>query len=370
MLSRTLVAMLALVSILTAIVAGCGDDDDDRASFGGDDDDDSGVPVDDDDDTGDDDDDDDSTDDDDSGYELMLYRDTPIFKKKHDQAEAFCADLEFDGYDDWRLPTISELRSIIRGCPAAETGGSCGVTDDCAESDCWTMDDCEACKMFPNEGPGSEGGYCDLYSWFPFGEVWSSTEVEDDSEIRSFWQVEFNDAGIHPMAESYDRNTWCVRWGEVTDDDTDDGTWTDENTDLTWEVEPSGEETGWEEAQDHCESLSEGWRLPTISELRSLITICEATMTGGSCLITDECTDSESCNPPECWQGCDGYGGQALGCYWPADLRGSCEQFWSATETTPVTTQAWTIHFRDATILRDSKEVLNPIRVRCVRDAK
>lgn len=85
----------------------------------------------------------------------------------------YCDGLALCGHGDWHLPTISELRSIIRGCPATETGGSCGVTDECVERDCWS-EECQGCTT--GAGP-TDGCYwetslsdeCD--SWF-----WSSTE--------------------------------------------------------------------------------------------------------------------------------------------------------------------------------------------------
>ena len=67
---------------------------------------------------------------------------------------AFCEDLVLEGYDDWRVPTIGELRTLLAGCPATESGGSCGVTDTCTdEARCWTSD-CEGCAW--KQGPWGE----------------------------------------------------------------------------------------------------------------------------------------------------------------------------------------------------------------------
>ena len=102
-------------------------------------------------------------------------------------AKDYCANLSWGGYSDWRLPDIDDLRGLIRGCDGTETGGACGVTNDCLDSSCWN-DPCGGCSGL--KGPGSGGAY-----WPPdiSGNVywyWSSSPVPDsDSDA---WAVGFD----------------------------------------------------------------------------------------------------------------------------------------------------------------------------------
>ena len=135
-----------------------------------------------------------------------------------------------------------------------------------------------------------------------------------------------------------------------SDDDDDDAsgdTWTDSSSGLTWQVEPFSDYLNWEEAISYCENLSlDGgdWRLPTISELRSLIRGCDATELGGSCGVTDGCTDfdcySEACD------GCDYLGGPGSGgAYWPDGMSGEVSWYWSSSPVADGDNHAWGVDF-------------------------
>jgi hypothetical protein len=128
----------------------------------------------------------------------------PIGKMTLDDAEDYCAGLELGGKSGWSLPTVSELRSLIRGCPATEAGGTCGVTDECATAACEDAT-CGGCL---EGGPGTDGcfwapalsGACDLY--------WSATASDVDGNA---WLVSFNSAYINDVAGSTELEVRCVR---------------------------------------------------------------------------------------------------------------------------------------------------------------
>ncbi len=61
--------------------------------------------------------------------------------------------------EDWRLPTIDELRELIEGCPQNQPAGTCTLSesDNCLDRACNDNDLCGSCLA--NEGPGADGLY-------------------------------------------------------------------------------------------------------------------------------------------------------------------------------------------------------------------
>jgi hypothetical protein len=160
-------------------------------------------------------------------------------------------------------------------------------------------------------------------------------------------------------------------------------TWTDPATKLTWQVPSAVTVMDWYEAVEYCDNLyveGDGWRLPSIDELRSLIRDCPATQAGGSCGVSDECLDMWECLTDTC-NGCeDG------GCNWPPELfyegESNCvTSYWSSSTyhaVIPGTGEpipedgicAWAVMYAGGLIgfsHKDGKSGLGEIRVRCVR---
>jgi hypothetical protein len=119
-------------------------------------------------------------------------------------AKQYCEDVEGDGHSDWRLPTVGELRTLLRGCPATITGGTCNVDDDdclltaCADATCagCTEDD------LPDSGcfrPAELNGACD---WF-----WSSSA---DGAGGDAWAVDFLYSTVYSDDGSHAANIRCV----------------------------------------------------------------------------------------------------------------------------------------------------------------
>ena len=357
-------------------------------------------------------------------------------------AKNYCANMSLDGHSDWRLPTISELRSLIRGCPGTVTGGACGVTDRCIDSSCGDSGGCMDCSKNggPADGcywPDEMEGLCSLY--------WSSSSVEDNDGF--VWLVYFSYGYVYyPSVSS--RNVRCVR-GESTftctshaystcydgdiywydscgnredrlkscndcgclendcisgdvlkchDGDvywyscststyfaliescgnggcsndtclTNGEPWYDLSSGLTWQNPPAESQMGWQEAISYCDNLVlngyEDWRLPTISELRSLIRGCPATETDGVCNIdVDDCLEWFSCREESC-DGCEEHGKTV---FWPESIAGQiCTWYLSSSRVLDAAgTSVWFVTFYDGAILGSNIEGIEET-VRCVR---
>ena len=124
------------------------------------------------------------------------------------EAVDHCEQLTTAGHDDWRLPKIQELISLIRGCGSSR----CGVTDpECLDSSCNDGPDCQYCTIF--EGPGNSGCFWDpglsgSCTWY-----WSSSIRENYVWNVSFGGGNQNDVDIDTPEFTYHEHVRCVRSG-------------------------------------------------------------------------------------------------------------------------------------------------------------
>jgi len=159
-----------------------------------------------------------------------------------DAQDVFIATLNsqnFGGHNNWRLPSVKVLSSIVNRNnhnPSINT------------------------SYFPNT-------VSDYY--------WSSTTTAYDP--NSAWNVRFNDGN---MAYGYKASNRYVRavWREISSSqdfiDHGNGTVTDTSTGLMWQKDGSTY-MNWEGAVSYCENLTlagyNDWRLPNANELQSLV---------------------------------------------------------------------------------------------------
>jgi len=113
------------------------------------------------------------------------------------RAKQYCENLSEDGHNDWRLPTISELRTLIQNCQNTETVGECGVTDTCLSESCKNKacNGCEAKKVHYSK-LGDKGFF------------WSSSLLPGNR--MNAWYVDFTYASINGHSENK-KSVRCVR---------------------------------------------------------------------------------------------------------------------------------------------------------------
>ena len=112
-------------------------------------------------------------------------------EKHWTEANQYCEDLEELGFDDWRLPTIDELRTLVLECEGTVTGGTCSISEEgnALDEESWTDDCfCEESSM----GIYTKFGTDD---WYVF--LWSSSPVSGYSEDNAhYWALETAQARI------------------------------------------------------------------------------------------------------------------------------------------------------------------------------
>ncbi len=106
----------------------------------------------------------------------LLWEDLPHTKETkltYKEAQSYCSELTLGGFDDWRVPTLKELLTIVdyhRYKPALK----------------------------------APFGYVEAESSY-----WTSTPYVGDSSTR--WVVNFKDGATSDASENYDRYVRCVR---------------------------------------------------------------------------------------------------------------------------------------------------------------
>ncbi|MBO7127292.1 DUF1566 domain-containing protein [bacterium] len=119
-------------------------------------------------------------------------------------AVLYCTNLNEGGNNDWRLPTISELRGVITNCPRTENGGGCQVYNNCMSNNnqCNTPV-CTGCEYDPSGKYSKLGDNKNL---------WSLSFVMPNNQSPTMaWVVRF-DAGAVSAASMHAANyVRCVR---------------------------------------------------------------------------------------------------------------------------------------------------------------
>ena len=120
-------------------------------------------------------------------------------------AKDYCDNLTECGYSNWRLPTITELRTLIQNCPGSVTGGGCKVNDTCSEmsSDIYTTCKNSNCYGCDSSTSGKYSKLGDL------GDFWSSTVQSNNS--NNAWGVNFYKGEVNSYKKSTTCHVRCMR---------------------------------------------------------------------------------------------------------------------------------------------------------------
>ena len=128
--------------------------------------------------------------------------------KTFSAAVNYCNNLEENGYSDWHLPSISELRTLIQNYSYTQTGGRCKVTDSCLYS---SYDDCYDSTYCSGVSSGSFSGAYSKLRDTTF--LWSKSSVTEYPTSEA-WYVNFINAAISHKSKSLTNSVRCVRKSE------------------------------------------------------------------------------------------------------------------------------------------------------------
>lgn len=219
----------------------------------------------------------------------LMWQQDPGAKMTYAQAVAGAESLNLAGHDDWRLPTIKELYSLILFSGVNPSGLQ--SSSDTSELIPFIDD------VFAFEYGDTNAGERIIDSQFASSTKYVSTTMRGD---ETDFGVNFADGRIKGYGLSAPggggEKTFFVLYVRGNPDygindfvDNGDGTISDNATGLTWTQDDSGAGLNWEEALNYCESLEtagvKDWRTPNVKELQSILDYSRSPDTANSAAI-------------------------------------------------------------------------------------
>lgn len=201
----------------------------------------------------------------------LMWQQNPGQKMTYDQAVAGASNLPLAGYNDWRLPSIKELYSLIQFDGLDPSGPNSTTLIPFIDTDYFNFE-------YGDENAGER----------VIDSQWATSSVYTGSVFggqQAMFGVNFADGRIKGYPTGSGRGpskTYFViyvrgniNYGVNIFVDNGDGTVIDQATGLTWTQNDSGTGMDWSSAFNYCESLDYAgitdWRLPNAKELQSIV---------------------------------------------------------------------------------------------------
>lgn len=237
----------------------------------------------------------------------LVWQKTPNFDRKmtFSQAKEFASELRLGGHDDWRVPTMKELYSLMDFSGSSPLGRPYINTEH---------------FDFIYGRPHKNERYIDA-------QYWSSTAYDGKvfGRAEAAFGVNFADGRI----KAYPRHkSSFVRYVRGSSDyginqfmDNGDGTVTDHATGLMWQQTDSTHGMNWPGALQYAQNLTLGgysdWRLPNAKELHSIVDYSRSPQAGNPAKRGAALNGVFNANNPDAWHWSsttllEGWGEQAV----------------------------------------------------------